>query len=115
MKEFMFIYKGGDHEWMEKATPEEHQATMAKWGAWMEELGKKGQLATGGSPLPYNGKRVTKDGVITDISAAEYKELVSGYSIVKAKDYDEAAKLAKDCPIFQHPGTTLEVREIVQM
>src|SRR5690606_41666027 len=59
----------------------------------MEALGARGQLVTGGSPLEYEGKRVAPDGVITDIAASELKELVSGYSIVKAKDYDEAVQI----------------------
>ena len=113
MQDYMFIYKGGDPQWMARAKPEEMQAVMAKWGEWMERLAKQGRLVTGGSPLAYDGKKVTKAGVVTDISASELKELVSGYSIVKAADYDEAAKMAKDCPIFLHEGTTVEVRAVV--
>jgi hypothetical protein len=112
MKDFMFIYRGGDPKWMATASAEEKQAVMAKWGEWMGVLSEKGRLVSGGSPLSYDGKRVTKDGVITDISASEVKELVSGYSIVKAANYDEAAGLARECPIFLHEGTTLEVRAI---
>jgi len=115
MQEFMFIYRGGDPKWMTSATDAEKQAVMAKWGEWMEMLGQKGQLVTGGSPLGYDGKKVTKDGVITDISASEVKELVTGYSIVKAANYDEAVKIARECPIFLHDGTTLEVRTVINI
>jgi hypothetical protein len=115
MKEFMFIYRGGDPKWMAQASAAEKGALMAKWGAWMELLGKKGQLVTGGSPLSYDGKRVTRDGVVTDIAASELKELVSGYSIVKASSYDEAVRIGRECPIFLHEGTTLEVRAVASM
>jgi hypothetical protein len=114
MKEFMFIYKGGDPEWR-NAPAEQKQAVMAAWGKWFEALGARGQLVTGGSPLEFEGKRITKDGVITDIAASEFKELVTGYSIVKAKDAAEAAKIARECPIFRMKDALVEVRAILPM
>ncbi|MEZ4649862.1 MAG: YciI family protein [Candidatus Eisenbacteria bacterium] len=115
MKQFMFLYKGGDPDWATKASPEEMAAVMAKWGTWLQSLGAAGKLVTGGSPLAYEGKKLTKDGVVTDISAAEIKELVSGYSIVEAENYDEALALARDCPMFASPNAHLEVREVILM
>jgi hypothetical protein len=115
MKEFMFVYKGGDPKWMATASAEEKQAIMANWGAWLETLGKKGQLVTGGSPLEPGGKRLKKDGVVTDIAAAEFKELVSGYSIVKAASYEEAVAIARECPIFRNEGASVEVRTVIAM
>jgi hypothetical protein len=115
MKEFMFVYKGGDPKWMATASAEEKQAVMAKWGAWLESLGKKGQLVTGGSPLEPGGKRLKRDGVVTDIAASEFKELVSGYSIVKAASYEEAVAIARECPIFRNEGTSVDVRTVIAM
>jgi hypothetical protein len=114
MKEFMLIYQGGDPEW-KHAPAEQQQAAMAAWGQWMEALGKKGQLVSGGSPLDFEGTRVTQDGVITDIAASEFKELVSGYSIIKAKDYAEASQIAKTCPILRMKEAVVEVRGITPM
>jgi hypothetical protein len=88
---------------------------MAKWGAWLNGLGERGQLAAGGSPLEFTGKRLNKDGVVTDLAASELKELVSGYSIVKADSLDKAIALARECPIFQHEGAIVEVRPIAPM
>jgi hypothetical protein len=114
MKEFMLIYQGGDPEWKHEPA-EQQQAAMASWGQWMEALGKKGQLVSGGSPLDFEGTRVTQDGVITDIAASEFKELVSGYSIIKAKDYAEASQIAKTCPILRMKEAVVEVRGITPM
>lgn len=113
MQQFMLLYKGGDPDWMEKTSPEEMAASMEKWGAWMAELEQKGQLETGGSPLAYTGKSLTKEGVVTDIASTELKELVSGYSIVKAKDMHEAIAIARDCPIFNYPDITVDIREVI--
>ena len=114
MKEFMLIYKGVDKKWM-AASAEEKQAVMAKWGEWMGGLTQKGQLVTGGSPLMYDGRIVTKDGLVTDMSLAEVKELVTGYSIIKAQSYEQAAQIAKSSPIFSHEGSIVEVRAIAAM
>lgn len=111
----MLIYKGGDPDWFAKATPEEMGATMQKWDAWMGDLQSKEQLVSGGAPLNYGGKRVDMDGVVTDISTPEFKELVSGYSKIMAEDMDAAVEIAKVCPIFSYPGTTCEVREVMNM
>jgi hypothetical protein len=114
MNEYMLIYKGGDSSWI-KAPAAEKQAVMAQWTQWMGKLGEKGQLVTGGSPLELSGKRLKKDGVLTDIAASEVKELVSGYSIIKAESYDQAGALARDCPIFRIPGAIVEIRPVIAM
>ncbi len=111
----MLIYKGGDPEWMKNASQEEMAAAMARWGAWMGALQEKEQLASGGSPLQFSGKRLDQDGVVTDISASEFKELVTGFSIVRANDINEAISIAQDCPIFDHPDVTVEVREVMNI
>jgi hypothetical protein len=116
MKEFIFLYRGGDPSWVTKGTPEEKQAMMAKWGAWMGALTEKGQLVAGGSPLEYSGKRLLKkDGVLTDIAAAELKELVSGYTIIKAESYEQAAAIARECPIFRMENAQIEIRPVLAM
>ena len=113
MQEYMLIYKGGDPEWMNNTSEEEMADSMERWGQWMGALEEKDQLSSGGSPLHYSGKSLTKDGIVTDISASEFKELVTGFSIVKASDMDEAVSIAKECPIFSYPDITVEVREVL--
>lgn len=115
MNEYMLIYQGGDPDWATKTSPEDLENSMKKWAAWMENLKKSDQLVTGGSPLVYSGKRVEKSGVVTDIPAAEFKELVSGYSIIRANSLDEAVAIAKDNPIFAHAIKSVEVRQVFQM
>lgn len=112
MQDYMLLYKGGDKDWMTKSTPEEMAATMEKWGAWMGMLQEKNQLVSGGSPLDYSGKNLTSDGVITDVSQSEIKELVTGYSIVRAEDMSKAIEIAKACPIFLYPECTVDIREV---
>ena len=100
---------------MENTSPEEMAAMMEKWGAWMGALQQNGQLTSGGSPLHYAGVRINADGVVTDIVSSEFKELVSGYSVIKAASADEALAIAKDCPVLLGDTGVVEIREVVDM
>ncbi len=115
MKEYMLIYRGGDHEAIENASEEQKAESMKSWHSWMGKLQESEQLVSGGAPLMLSGKNISQDGVVTDISASEVKEIVTGYSIIKAKDTDEAISIAKICPVLSYPGTTLDIREIMQV
>ncbi len=116
MKEYVLLYRGGDPNWRAKSSPQEIGAIMEKWGAWMATLQKTDQLVSGGSPLESTGKRLTKSGdVVTDIASSELKELVTGYSIVRARNIDDAVVIAKACPIHRFHDATVEVREVMKM
>ena len=111
MNEFLYLYRGGDSS----GSPEEMQQTMHKWVAWMKELGDGGHLKAMGNPLEPTGKVVkAKQKAITDGPYAEAKDLVGGYTLVEAKDIQEAAELAQGCPIFEKGGI-VEVRPILQI
>lgn len=64
-----------------------------------------------GNRLVPSGKVVRADNVIADGPYTEIKESIAGYSIIKAESIEEAAELAKDCPILAFGGN-VEVREI---
>ena len=113
MKEFMYLFRGGEVT-RAKLSPEEMQTHMQKWGVWMEGLAKEGALV-GGLPLNQAGKVVEKAGeLVTDGPFAEGKEVVGGYLIVNARDLDHAVEISRGCPNYEHGGTT-EVREIMSM
>ena len=111
MKDYLFLFRGGD---MSKLSPEEQQKDMQKWGDWIKGLAAAGKFK-GGEPLGKEAKVVkgTKK-VVTDGPYAESKEMIGGYLIVTAENIDEAAELAKGCPIYELNGIT-EVREIHHM
>ena len=111
MAEFIYLYRGGERP----ESPDEGQKQMQLWMAWMKELGEKGHLKAIGSPLERTGKLVSgKQKVVSDGPFAEAKDLIGGYTLVEAKDIDQAAELSKGCPIFLTNGA-VEVRPILQM
>lgn len=111
MTEFVFLYKGGETG----RSPEQYQQMMQKWMAWFKDLGEKGHVKDVGQPLERAGKRVQgKAKKVTDGPFAEAKDVVGGYSLILAKDLDEAVELSKGCPIFEVDGE-VEVRPVMKM
>ena len=111
MAEFAYLYRGGERP----GSAEQSQQIMQKWIAWMKDLGEKGHMVDRGQPLERSGKLVQGSGkIVTDGPFAEAKDVVGGFTIVRAKDVAEAADLAKGCPILERGGY-VEVRPIMQM
>ena len=111
MSEFLFLYRGGDAG----RSPERMQQMMQKWMTWMKELGAKGHLKDQGHPLERTGKLVKgQKKVVTDGPYAETKDVVGGYTLIEARDLDQATELSKGCPIFENDGQ-VEVRPIMQL
>ena len=111
MSDFTFLYRGG----VTAASPEQMQKTMEKWMAWFKELGAKGHIKDPGHPLEAGGKVVKgKEKIVTDGPFAEAKDLVGGFTLIEARDLDQAAELSKGCPILE-VGGSVEVRPIRTM
>ena len=116
MAEFLFLYRNTEADAREfMGTPEAAQASMKVWMAWMAELEAKGHLKSRGQPLERTGRVVTgPKKQVTDGPFAEAKDIVSGFSIIHAKDEAEAAELAKGCPVLRGAGS-VEVRPVMKM
>jgi hypothetical protein len=104
MAKYLFVYHGGSRP----ATKEAQAAAMAAWGQWFGSMG--GAVLNGGNPV---GKSWTvKDkGVVTKDGGANP---VSGYSLIEAKSYDDAATFAKGCPLLAGGGS-VEIAEAMDM
>jgi hypothetical protein len=111
MKEYLLLLRGGIP--MDKKTEAQNKAEMQAWGAYMGNLGQKGQLA-GGLPLQSGGAVVSAKGTVAEPVKSGAEGIVGGYLIVKANSLDEATTLAKACPHIANQGN-IEVREIAPM
>jgi hypothetical protein len=113
MEKFMFIFQGGMGADAQPA-PEVMQAQMGKWMAWIDKLSKAGKYVSG-EPLLPGGKLVKgPDKRVTDGPYTEGKELVGGFFIVNAENFDEAVSMAKDCPDYEYGGS-VQVRQVMKM
>jgi hypothetical protein len=114
MLKFMYIFRGGGYATPGLLSPTELQQHLARWTAWTDGLLRAGKMV-GGHPLAYpgTGKTVrTRERVVTDGPYAESKDLVTGILLVEAASLEEAAELARGCPILEHDGT-VEVRPVM--
>lgn len=110
MEQYLYLFRGGEIN----ESPEAMQENMQKWTKWIEDLSKDGKFVSG-LPLDGSGKVLTgKSRLVTDGPFTEGKEVVGGYSIVNAKDLEEATSLTKGCPIFESGGS-VEIRKLLSM
>jgi hypothetical protein len=92
-------------------SPEELQKIMQRYGDWRRS--PQNRIAMG-QKLTDTGGRVmrTENGrpLVTDGPFAESKEVMGGFFVVAAEDYDQAVELAKTCPHMDFGS--IEVRQV---
>lgn len=115
MGQFVYVYRINPAARQQATnTAEAAQQRMQLWMKWLAELEAKGHLKDRGQPLEPSGKVVRADKAVTDGPYAEAKDLVGGFSIVEARDIDQAVELSSGCPVFLSGGT-VEVRPVMKM
>ena len=108
----MLIFEGIKSN--QEPSAQEIQNIMAKWMAWIDKLAKAGRYVEG-EPLLPTGKIISgKNKVVTDAVFAEGKEIIGGYFIINAADYEEAVALCNDYPDFESGGSVI-VRQVQKM
>ena len=94
-------------EWKRNTKPEDMKSAsdqmMRDWEKWSQAHSKN--LLDRGAPLGKT-KRVSSNKV------SDIRNDLNWYSIVEAESHDEAARLFKDNPHLQIPGSSIEVMEI---
>lgn len=109
MAKFLFVYRSLPGQFPEAPSPEQMQAIMASWNDWFRKVGDA--VIDGGDGLQATGRMIRPGGKVSDGPFIEAKELVGGFSIVKADSYDQAVEYAKSCPILEGGGS-IEIREM---
>ncbi len=109
MAEFLLLLTWGPGPPPAPLPPDELQALIARYVAWGE------RIAAAGHGSPRGGARLSDvfsdpgrvlagsgaDFVATDGPLAETKEVVGGYGVIEARDYDEAVELCRDHPTLE--------------
>jgi len=109
MKKFVFVLYGKVRA--EDIPKEEMKKVMERWGQWFGTF--KDKMVDGGNPFGPIAKMVTKEGV-EEIPADKWP--AKGYTIINAKDMDEAVKIAKKCPaLLDDPEGAIRVYEALPM
>ena len=97
--------------------PDQVAAVTNEYAGWGARLRAEGCLKAGekltfdaGRALRVSAGRV----MTTDGPFAESKELLGGFFVIAAKDYDAACRVAETCPHFKYGGG-IEIRQIDPM
>jgi hypothetical protein len=113
MAEFMLLLHENPQGFAE-LSPKEIQNAVGEYSAWREQIAGKGRL-TGGNKLRDEGGRwLTSDAGdvrVVDGPFSEAKEVIGGYFMIKAADYDEAVEISRGCPHLCYGGR-IELREV---
>jgi hypothetical protein len=86
-------------------SPEEVQAIIGRYKAWSQKAGR-----IGGEKLKDRKGKVMKNGSVTDGPFAEAKEVMGGFMIIEARDYDDAVRICRDHPHLDFGS--IEIREV---
>jgi hypothetical protein len=116
MSQFLYLYRSSEVSRQEAmGTPERAQQSMQRWLAWMRDLDTKGHIKDRGQPLERTGKVVRgQHKTVTDGPFVEAKDLVGGFTIIEARDIDQAVELSRGCPVLDGGGS-VEVRPVMKM
>ena len=94
-------------------SPADMQAIIARYTAWSQRLRDAGKLTASQKLRDGSGRVMVRSNgrvLVSDGPHAEAKEVIGGLFVVEADSYDEAVRIANDCPHL-HFGT-IEVREV---
>ena len=107
MPQFILLLRG-DRAAVNGSSPEELQKLMHKYQDWRRTKATGVQKLMDGEGRvlqKQNGKLSVIDGPF-----AEAKEVLGGFFVIEAANYDEAVEAAKTCPHMEFG--TIEVRQI---
>jgi hypothetical protein len=100
MPKYIFVYKS-QTDW--STLPKEQiEKVMHAWGEWVGSMGSA--VVDEGQPFKPKGKQVSSKGI------GDADDLLSGYTIMEARDFDEALHMAQSAPTVARGGT-VEVYE----
>ena len=105
---FLYLFRFPAGAAPKPSSPEEMQAQYAAWSAWRKKFEKE---VTPGEGLKAGGA-VVKGGNVTDGPFIEAKEVMGSYAFVATGSLAHAIEIAKECPINQIPGASVEIREL---
>jgi hypothetical protein len=103
MAKLMLIIHQAPGAW-QQLSPEELQRKTELYQGWVGKFRASGRYISGEKLMEDGGKVLSLQsgrGTVTDGPYAEAKEVVGGYLLFRAANYEEAVELIRDCPFLQ--------------
>jgi hypothetical protein len=104
LAQFILFYVNGPGKPPPELSEEEFRGIITKYVAWGDKLRAEGRVAGGArltSVWTDPGRvcsRIGSEFLSTDGPLAETAEVIGGYSVIEAVDYDEAVRLCRSHP-----------------
>jgi hypothetical protein len=111
MKRFLLLVRE-DLSRLEQLTEEQMNAEIGIMTKWTEDLATSGNFISG-DPLENEGRLATANKVFSDGPFIEAREAISGFTLIKADNIEQATELAMACPLVQSGHIKIEVRAIL--
>ncbi|QNL51028.1 transcription initiation protein [Olivibacter sp. SDN3] len=109
MNEFLLIFRRDFSAKENQPSPRQLQNSIKHWQDWLGGIAAQKKLARPLQRWDGQGKVVKKGKVVTDGPYVEIKESIGGMIFIWAADYEEAAEIAKGCPVLELGGN-VEIR-----
>lgn len=93
---------------------EEYLSIVKDYFGWVEKMREAGRYQGGDKLTDGPGRVVSlRDGKLESHEGpyAEVREVLGGFMVIEAEDYDEACRLAADHPHLRHNGP-IQIRQI---
>ncbi|MDB5167277.1 MAG: hypothetical protein JWN26_422 [Candidatus Saccharibacteria bacterium] len=102
MTKYILVYKSKAPLDWSLLPKEEVSKIVEAWGEW---VGSMGPMRKDSMPFKFGGKSVSYEGT------NEADNLLNGFAIIDAKDFDEALSFAKNAPSVKDDTGSIEVYE----
>ncbi len=115
MAKYLILLYNDPKDWA-SLSPEEIQKAVQKFVGWRNKLQERGIYA-GSNKLADDAGKVLRGHNpvrVTDGPYSETKEVLGGYFLFEAANYDEAVRLSQECPGLEFKST-IELRQVDAM
>ncbi|AEW01436.1 transcription initiation protein [Niastella koreensis] len=92
-------------------TPEQMKEAFKPYQDWIAGMASSNRLVAPPKRWDLAGRVITAAGV-EEGPYVEKRNAIGGLFLIKAKDYDEAVAIARECPIIKY-GAVVEVRQAI--
>jgi hypothetical protein len=109
MAKYMLIINEPPGAW-ERLSSEERQRKTQLYQGWVEKFRSSGRYVSGEKLGAEGGKLIhLQNGrpTVVDGPYVETKEVLGGYFLFRAANYDEAIELIRDCPMLKAGSVAL--------
>ena len=113
MADFLYLYRGSERV-NAALSPQQMQEYLQRFQGWIASLTKASKISSCG-PLAAGARTINgPTAEVSDGPYAEAKDLIGGYTVLNASDFDEATEIARGCP-FLNVGGIVEIRSVLSV